>query len=453
MVEIFSILGKFLSYAEGTTLSLPKSKAAQHIKIAHASEVANWESIPSYEAFEGCSLSDYYERENELSYFSNRIGNLLKLHRRKQKLCTADLVEYENIEIDVAGDFLRRNYNVTLPKPKHNQTKITCSQGIIDGDLLSVRKGVRRQTVRLTYACPSSEANKDEIDEIDQQFQETSQGDMWMLNECLNSIYTQPILFISHRWEDPSHPDPNGSQLSKLANLKDCFILYDYFSFPQDMQTEEARTLLGKILRDMTALICNVVILDSQSYVERGWCFYEYLIASLKKELVCDEIGAKEFVALRDLVYTEIPPSYSSNGDTIESWLYNAKGRNIIELVNLILPRFNDSGFTVENDRQIVRELLVEGLLKALPDKQKHTPYIGWQPSGWRREEIERAFMEPLEPQFEHSPIEFKPEDSAVYQDIDAAVAGQYRNAKKPLPASLQDLEIKRWSLMGGSHK
>ena len=70
---IFDMLGRFFSYTEETTLSLPKSNAAKHIKIAHSSEVANWKRIPSYEDFKGLSLSEYHERNNELSYFSDEI--------------------------------------------------------------------------------------------------------------------------------------------------------------------------------------------------------------------------------------------------------------------------------------------------------------------------------------------------------------------------------------------
>src|SRR5262249_51412847 len=118
-----------------------------------------------------------------------------------------------------------------------------------------------------------------------------------------------------------------------------------------------------------TSLLCNVVILRADNYIERGWCLYEYILASLKEELVCDEIGADEFIELRDIVGTWIPPSSNIRGDSFEASLDNSKGEKIIETINAILPKFEISGFTVPSDRSIVKGLLVEGLLRVTPRK------------------------------------------------------------------------------------
>jgi hypothetical protein len=54
------------------------------------------------------------------------------------------------------------------------------------------------------------------------------------LSEIDASRFEEPILFVSRRWEATDHPDPHGRQLEKLRELRSCYVIYDYCSFPQD---------------------------------------------------------------------------------------------------------------------------------------------------------------------------------------------------------------------------
>lgn len=448
MGDIWSILGRALDYVRKRELSTPKSKAEAFIKLAHSDEIKHWKQIPSYEKLDTLTLADYHLRRNELIAFSREIPELIKAHNKKRELDVSEVVKYDSFELTIPRDIFKRHQRRQLKVPIHRGTRVDCTDGIINGNQLIVKRDWRKKAVQISYSCPSSEAHYDEIQELERQLINASHSDKWKLNECINSIFNQPVLFISHRWEDKGHPDPAGRQLEKLSHLKNCFVIYDYFSFPQDTRNEAARSKLNQVLEDMTSVLCNVVVLRSDNYIERGWCLYEYILASLKEELVCDEIGAQEFVELRDIVGTRIPPSSNIRGDSFEASLDNSKSEKIINTINAILPKFEVSGFTVPSDRSIVKGLLVDGLLGVLPAKQTYTPYIGWQRSGWSREEIEGAFTTPIRYSSGYSTKKLKPKRFPVYEDLDSAVQGGYIIETQSPPKDLQELMIRSWGLV-----
>jgi hypothetical protein len=322
MAEIWSTLGRLLEYTQKKTLTTPRSRASEFIKIAHSEDIKCWTSIPSYEELETPTLSDYLSRRNELERFREEIPELIKAQRQKDQINTSDLEEYAHFKETVPRDLLRRDYAIPLRSPIYERTEFKSTDGSIEGRQLNIRRGWKKKVVTITYLCPSSEAHKDEIQQLDKKIESASEGDKWKFDQCMNSIFNHPILFISHRWESSAHPDPAGKQLEKLSRLKNCFVIYDYISFPQNIEIETSKAKLQNILEDMTPIICNVIILASDTYIDRGWCLYEYLIASLKEELVCDEVGANEFIRLRDVVGTRIPPALNPfKGDSFDASL------------------------------------------------------------------------------------------------------------------------------------
>ena len=72
-----------------------------------------------------------------------------------------------------------------------------------------------------------------EVETLERKISEFSASENRAIDEIATSQFAHPVLFISHRWEATEHPDPAGHQLEKLRALKDCFIIYDYTSFPQ----------------------------------------------------------------------------------------------------------------------------------------------------------------------------------------------------------------------------
>jgi hypothetical protein len=242
------------------------------------------------------------------------------------------------------------------------------------------------------------------------------------------SRYLQPLLFISHRWDAKNHPDPEGRQLTKLQSLEDCFLIYDYASFPQDTTSPEDEAALLEILSGMNTLISKVLVLAAPDFLERGWCIYEYIVASMRASIICDELNDPNFVRLRNLSATKPPISLKFSGHSIESEIQNAKNHRTLETVNAILPLFNRSKFTVERDREIVRDLLVSELVRLLPSKMEYIPHVGeWKTISWTKEELQAAFSSELKwESLQHSRY-FKPFEPTVPSTVAEAVKNGYR--------------------------
>jgi hypothetical protein len=254
------------------------------------------------------------------------------------------------------------------------------------------------------------------------------------LAEAQGSRDLQPVLFISHRWEATDHPDPEGWQLARLQALEDCSVIYDYASFPQDITAPEDEAALLEILSGMNALIGNVLVLAAPDYLERGWCIYEYIVASMRASIVCDELNDPNFVTLRNLAATEPPMSPRLLGSGLESEIQNAKNQRTLETVNTILPLFARSKFTVERDREIVRDLLVSELVQTLPGKMEYQQYLGeWKTIPWTEEELRDAFTSELKWESLQHARYFKPFEPKVPSTLVEAVKNGYRLDRMPL--------------------
>jgi hypothetical protein len=195
------------------------------------------------------------------------------------------------------------------------------------------------------------------------------------------------------------HPDPHAEQLAKLKQLKNCFMIYDYTSFPQIFHERDDRHDLNLVLNYMNNLVSNVVILGSPDYLQRGWCIYEYLASSFTGSLVCDEVQDPTFVELRDWVHTyaPIPPTRFLFRDSKESMQQNYINDAILTAVNRILPLFKDAAFSVQHDRSSVSQLLRLVLKERLPSKKEHQPYLNeWKTVEWTEQELDDAFERTL---------------------------------------------------------
>ncbi len=246
-----------------------------------------------------------------------------------------------------------------------------------------------------------------------------------------------PVLFISHRWDHPENPDPNGTQLTKLQLLENCYLVYDYSSFPQQTRRESSNEALQMILEHMDQLLRNVVVIDSPGYTDRGWCFYEYLIANLTRQVVCDELADERFVLVRKAAASEPPPHSQDpelgtreiirGGHSMRNEAQNAIAEALVNSVEQIAPSFKTAEFTVADDRLIVRHLLVDALVRALPAKKEHVPYLGeWLSTSWTAAEVD-AMLDSAAPEFHLQAAAglelFEPD---VARDLNAASARHY---------------------------
>jgi hypothetical protein len=247
------------------------------------------------------------------------------------------------------------------------------------------------------------------------------------LDEVRSSRYGHPVLFVSHRWAARDHPDPDGRQLRRLRHLRDCFIIYDYCSFPQEPRSPDEEEQLQAILGGMNELIRNVVILPDPGYLTRGWCIYEYVAAALAESTVSDELQDPRLVSLRNWAATKPPTPRNPWRDSFESRQSNHINRMTLEAVNAILPALRDAEFTVESDRAIVTALLRDALKRKLPPrKEYHPPLSEWEYQNWTDEDLQAAFAEQLPiPKLNTQPIAHF--DTDVPDNLDDAADRRYR--------------------------
>ncbi len=143
---------------------------------------------------------------------------------------------------------------------------------------------------------------------------------------------------------------PNGLAAAEAAEVEDCFIIYDYTSFPQLPRSDQEDADFKKILGSMDDFVRRVIVLEGPDYLTRGWCVYEYIVASLRSSTVCDEVQDGRFVGLRDWAST-VPPVTLSFRDSFESQQQNFINERILAAVDDLLQIYREARFKNDYDR------------------------------------------------------------------------------------------------------
>ena len=99
---------------------------------------------------------------------------------------------------------------------------------------------------------------------------------------CTSNLSSE-YLAVSHRWDNPGHPDPNGVQLRELRKfLEDHkhikFVWYDYLCMYQGKERSAGQLrAFSWMLRNVNMLYlgCSVLILLDRSYQGRFWTQFE----------------------------------------------------------------------------------------------------------------------------------------------------------------------------------
>ncbi len=409
-------------------------KVWDSVKIIHASDLKTWTRFPAYRDHKALSLGEYHTLRAPVEAVLWDLRELMQAQDSLAQLHLDTPVEYDEQEVDLPRSVGRGEQEITLPEPKYAVTTIACDVGKVSGQVLKLPPSRRKRIVTARYLCPSHVLNADEITKLKASVSAAGPEAHARLAQARASRYRHPVLFISHRWERSHHPDPEGRQLRELQTLSDCFLIYDYASFPQGATAARDKAALQAILSDMNELISNVVVLKAPDYLKRGWCIYEYVVASMRASLVCDELSDPRFVMLRNLAATTPPLPPRMRGHSIESGIQNAKSQRTLETINGILPLFNQSRFAVEQDRQIVRALLVAELRRTLPGKKEYQAYLGeWTTKSWTEEELQTAFTHGLkwEPD-DTAPKSFTPFEPQVPATLAEAVTNVYRLDEMP---------------------
>ena len=285
-----------------------EERASDAVKLVHAEDLHKWERFPRCQDFEGITYGKYRAEAYQLERRRRTVASLIDAIKEVDKLDPDEIVEYDvdHVEIPRRG-LLRRTARLPLPQTPRPGTSVESSAGSIREGRLEVEPGWRRQWISLTYLGASRLVNAERIAELEHRLEAMTDEQRRTVEEVTASRYAHPVLFISHRWESELHPDPAGSQLRKLQALKDCFIVYDYSSFPQHPRSDQEEADFRMILGSMGELIRSVVILEAPDYLQRGWCLYEYIVSSLHRTTVCDEVQDGRFVTLRDWATTDPP--------------------------------------------------------------------------------------------------------------------------------------------------
>jgi hypothetical protein len=184
----------------------------------------------------------------------------------------------------------------------------------------------------------------------------------------------------------------------------------------------------------MDQLITKVVVLEARDYLTRGWCVYEYIVASLHRTTVCDELQDRRFVKLRDWASTP-PPLGLTFRDSNESQQQNFINERILDAVQEVLPIYSEGQFQNEHDRDLVTELLIDHLKRALPPIKESNPYFGeWKTTQWTNELLAPFFVGGSERPRLESAIPIRRFDTSVPSTLQDAVNCRY--------------EIKRFKLL-----
>jgi hypothetical protein len=414
------------------------------VKVIHADELQTWGSFKEYRDHNSMSYAEYWGGVNRIEGLKKRVAETLRAQDRLEELEKETLEEFDRVEVEVPPSWLGKQLKIPLPAPPYAKTEMTCNIGeITEGNLYVKGKWKKRKAV-IVRSCPSNVLHKEELKSIRQRLKDLPPEEVNAVHEARTSRFNDPVLFVSHRWESLSHPDPDNAQYRKLAKLRGCFLIYDYSSFPQNATDETEKAALKQILANMNRLIKNVVVLESPSYMQRGWCLYEYILASLTLSTVCDEIKDPDFVKLRNFRATR--PTIPENlirGHSIDSSIQNGIAAEILNTVNRILPKFGRSFFSVQQDREIVTELLLDKLLAVLPQKKEYpSPYLGeWVDAPWTREELRGAFQTELQWKELYTAFKLNPYRLKVPDTLEAALANKFALDKAPPNTSMTWLE------------
>jgi hypothetical protein len=176
----------------------------------------------------------------------------------------------------------------------------------------------------------------------------------------------------------------------------------------------------------MDEIISNVVVLEAPDYLTRGWCVYEYIVSSLRRTTVCDEVQDQRFVCLRDWASTPPPVSFALR-DSYESQQQNFINERILAAVSDVLPVYRDAHFIDAHDEEVVTHLLLEHLKRALPPIKESQQYLGeWRTIPWTDETLMPVLMGEAELPRLESGVPIRRFDTAVPSTLGDAVRRRY---------------------------
>jgi hypothetical protein len=426
------------------------------VKLVHADDLKGWTSFPRCQDVDTLTFGDYRAGVAALAEVRKRVASLLKAKRKLTTLDSDEVVTYHTEYVDVPRSVLRRSARIPLEHKRVPGTWLESEAGEVSmsptGDLVVIdsglsgtavtRSGWKSRSVAVRSVGPSRVVHEQEIADLTALLAAATDKQRSDIAHVETSRFGHPVLFISHRWESKDHPDPTGEQLRRLRVLKECWIIYDYTSFPQLPRTEPEEAQFRQIIDCMDELIKKVIVLASPDYLTRGWLVYEYIVGSLESDIVCDEVNDPNFANLRAWTATEAPPPANLFRDGFESAASNHINRMRLDAVNRLLPVYGKAEFGIQHDSAKVTELLTNRLKAGLsPRKQSQSGLGEWKTTHWTDEDLAAAFRGEIDIPFDES-RKVQPFRPQVPMTLEEAVARKYKVDAMPLAEKANPL---RW--------
>ncbi|KFZ24660.1 hypothetical protein V502_00862 [Pseudogymnoascus sp. VKM F-4520 (FW-2644)] len=232
------------------------------------------------------------------------------------------------------------------------------------------------------------------------------------------------LYFISHRWLDPMHPDPEGTQLRRVQRLPplplrptsgdndssshlsiaqpdghwsgdkdpaaDALIFYDFSSMPQPPRTSDQEQTFDFGISGLNSILplMRVVILVDPDYMSRSWCLMEYFISAFYGSLILDEVQDECMNKLQQFAIA--PNQEISTTKSARAEVEAGRGEMMGELArSFFSERFLHSRVTKLTDRLRIEDVFQQ-FIKENIKAWTYEPYIGWRPKSLQTEEVGR---------------------------------------------------------------
>lgn len=176
------------------------------------------------------------------------------------------------------------------------------------------------------------------------------------------STNSAPTLFVSHRWESTNHPDPTGIQFQIMRKsaleVDQKLIWYDYSCLPQEPRTLSEHELFKQSLHDLNSFlrVTQFFSIIDGNYINRAWCYYEWVISKLltggqRISIQDKEINVSDYDKLAeqlvlDGVYPKLDLTLEEDRQYINNLLLTGVGMFKTLSLQATLSVLNDFGFT-----------------------------------------------------------------------------------------------------------
>ena len=173
-------------------------------------------------------------------------------------------------------------------------------------------KFLRLSTLRKHSRFPAFQVVRDELVDHTEIEGFTLSGPLSMWGGKQDIFAKSPCVFVSHRWQSPDEPDPDGAHLHELCERlngdsssahppsdQEVYLWIDYSCLPQRQGRKslpsEDHACLQAGLANLTEIVksCDLMILHSPDYMERVWCYTELFVWLSKLSEVINIVHGK----------------------------------------------------------------------------------------------------------------------------------------------------------------